>query len=191
MPFTPFHFGPAALLKALFPARFSFLIFCYAQVVTDVEVAYYLWLGDAPFHRFSHTYAGAAAVGIICGVTGPWLRGVLVRWFKKSSVERFIVDRLTLKISLLSALIGTFSHVLLDSIMHHDIEPFRPWSGANGIQGAMPLSVLHVFCMSSGMVGLIVVEVLTKAHQKGRRHEADVTDAHESKEPGRELPRKR
>jgi len=42
MPFTPFHFGPAAALKAAAPAHFSFMVFCYAQVVTDLESGFYL-----------------------------------------------------------------------------------------------------------------------------------------------------
>jgi hypothetical protein len=35
MPFNPFHFGPGAAIKAVIPAQFSLVEFCYAQVVTD------------------------------------------------------------------------------------------------------------------------------------------------------------
>jgi hypothetical protein len=39
MPFTPYHFGPGALVKAIMPRHFSFTVFCFAQIVTDFETA--------------------------------------------------------------------------------------------------------------------------------------------------------
>ena len=37
MPFTPFHFGPGALLKSFLRHRFSFVTFVASQVVIDFE----------------------------------------------------------------------------------------------------------------------------------------------------------
>src|SRR5262245_1529736 len=70
MPFTPFHFGPAAVMKAVAPAHFSFTVFCYSQVVTDLESGFYLFRGEYPVHRFFHTYVGATIVGLACALTG-------------------------------------------------------------------------------------------------------------------------
>jgi len=70
MPFTPFHFGPAAALKAAAPTRFSFTVFCYAQVVTDLETGFYLVRGEYPVHRFFHTYLGGAVVGHLAWRSG-------------------------------------------------------------------------------------------------------------------------
>src|SRR3954467_8553094 len=85
MPFTPFHFGPAAALKAAAPTHFSFTIFCYSQVVTDLESGFYLFRGEYPVHRFFHTYLGATLVGFACAPTGRPLSQlafrVLLGWF--------------------------------------------------------------------------------------------------------------
>jgi membrane-bound metal-dependent hydrolase YbcI (DUF457 family) len=72
MPFTPFHFGAGALVHSVAPMHVSFLAFCGANVLVDVE---------------PHLTARAVALG---------------------------------------ALTGTYSHVLLDSMMHPDMKPFAP-----------------------------------------------------------------
>jgi len=48
MPLTPFHFGPAAAIKAIAPAHFSFTVFCYSQVVIDLETGFHLLRGEYP-----------------------------------------------------------------------------------------------------------------------------------------------
>lgn len=59
MPFTPFHFGPGALLHAVAPRQISFLAFCAANVLIDTEPLYFMLTDQDPLHRFLHTYAGA------------------------------------------------------------------------------------------------------------------------------------
>ena len=77
MPFTPLHFGPGAAIKAAIPTHFSFTVFCYAQVVTDLEPGYFLLRGEYAVHRFFHTYLGATLVGAFCTLTGR----PLCEWF--------------------------------------------------------------------------------------------------------------
>lgn len=57
---------------------------------------------------------------------------------------------------LLSALAGTWSHVVLDSVMHADITPWAPWSGANGLYAWVSLSTLHGLCVAGMVVGAAV-----------------------------------
>jgi hypothetical protein len=52
MPFTPFHFGPGALVHSAAPKHISFLAFCDANVLVDVEPLYYMLTGGYPIHRF-------------------------------------------------------------------------------------------------------------------------------------------
>src|SRR5262245_57341489 len=70
MPFTPYHFGPGLAIKAVMQSQFSFTIYCYAQVITDLESGDHLLHGDFPVHCFFHTYLGAALVGGLCAATG-------------------------------------------------------------------------------------------------------------------------
>jgi len=53
----------------------------------------------------------------------------------------------------LSAFIGSFSHVLLDSIMHSDVEPLFPFTLGNQLLGLISVSMLHKVCLYSGLVG--------------------------------------
>lgn len=162
MPFTPFHFGPAAFLKALTPRQFSFLIFCYSQIVIDLEVAFHIVTRQVPLHGFTHTYLGAAVVGIFCGLTGPPLHSLAVRLSSKSTFRSLILSSVTRRISLISSLVGTISHVILDSIMHRDMKPLAPISGTNSLLAAIDLQTLHLFCVVTGIIGIIWCGILSK-----------------------------
>jgi membrane-bound metal-dependent hydrolase YbcI (DUF457 family) len=54
------------------------------------------------------------------------------------------------------ALLGGWSHILLDGVMHPDVRPWAPWSDANGLFGIVPLGVLHVACVAAGAAAVIV-----------------------------------
>ncbi|MEZ5300184.1 MAG: hypothetical protein R3F11_05890 [Verrucomicrobiales bacterium] len=56
MPFTPFHFGLAALPGGAISRWCSFRLFCFANAAIDVEALYRLPLGLYPYHHWCHTY---------------------------------------------------------------------------------------------------------------------------------------
>jgi len=70
MPLTPFHFGPAIAIKAVFPAYFSLSVFILSQVLIDLEPLYFLVTDNPPLHRFFHTYAGAGVIFLILSFFG-------------------------------------------------------------------------------------------------------------------------
>jgi hypothetical protein len=72
MPVTPFHFGPGAMVHAVAPKHISFLAFCTANVLMDVEPLYYMVTRQYPLHRFLHTYVGATIV--LLATTAIFLR---------------------------------------------------------------------------------------------------------------------
>ena len=145
MPFTPFHFGPGALVHSAAPKHISFLAFCGANVLVDVEPLYFMLTHQWPIHRFFHTYVGATvAAAIVVGVF---------------ALVRKLMPRLTVRAVALGAIIGTYSHVLLDSLMHADMHPFAPFSAHNPLLGAVFLNTLHGFCLIAGIVGGAVLAV--------------------------------
>jgi hypothetical protein len=159
MPFTPFHFGPGVAIKAVIPHYFSFSVFCFAQVVTDCETAYYIIRGEYPFHRWLHTYLGATAVALFCVIAGRPLCQLAMRlWlaWRHAPFKRFLptTARISLCAAMTAAFIGTYSHVLLDSIMHSDVRPLRPFSDANPLLGLIGWSALHTLCIFLGAFGL-------------------------------------
>jgi hypothetical protein len=158
MPITPFHLGPGLAIKALIPRHFSFTIFCFTQVVTDCEVAYFLLRRGFPVHRWCHTYLGATVVGVVCAVVGRPICQLVIRWWlakPDAPFKRYFTfgDRIPLFNAALGALLGTYSHVFLDSIMHADMEPLRPWSIENPTYQAVSLFTLHAGCFIAGVLG--------------------------------------
>jgi membrane-bound metal-dependent hydrolase YbcI (DUF457 family) len=163
MPFTPFHFGPGALLHSAAPKHVSFLAFCGANVLVDVEPLYFMLTHQYPIHRFFHTYVGAAvAAGIVVGLF------MLVRRVAPRLLDIFGLHNLSVRAVTLGAIAGTYSHVVLDSLMHADMQPFAPFSDANPLLGAVLLNTLHGFCLLAGLVGVVVIgaRYLRRGHAK-------------------------
>src|SRR4051812_49891772 len=129
MPVTPFHFGPGAAIHAAAPRYVSFLAFCAANILMDVEPLYYMLTQQYPLHRFFHTYIGASIVA-----------AATVGLFEAA---RRVVEKIpSLRAVALGATFGTLSHVFLDSIMHRDMKPVAPFSDANSLLGAISLPAL-------------------------------------------------
>lgn len=175
MPFTPFHFGPGLMVKAIERKRFWLSSFVAANVLVDCEVLYYLSRGDAPIHRYLHSYMGGFAGGLLAGASmfavakvwnqhrPAWLprmprgnaRSADDRSAKQSADRPLKATRGPLIASLVSGVIGGVSHVLLDSFMHHDMRPFWPFADGNGLLGMLDLGTLHIALAASGFFGLI------------------------------------
>src|SRR5882724_3951070 len=150
MPVTPFHFGPGATIHALAPQYVSFLSFCAANVLMDVEPLYYMLTNQYPLHRFFHTYVGASL--ITAATVG--LFWVVRQLASPLSLPNFFQwQSLKLRAVVLGAAAGAYSHIVLDSVMHSDMTPFAPFGNANPFLRAVPLGTLHWFCVGAGFLG--------------------------------------
>lgn len=156
MPFTAFHFGPGAVFHAAAPKQVSFLAFCAANVLIDVESLYFMVTQQFPVHRFFHTYIGASVIVLS---TLALFAGALKLASLAPLPNTFGWKQLTIRTIVIGAALGGYSHIALDSLMHSDIRPFAPLSEANPLLHAMPLGILHWSCLAAGAVGLIVVGI--------------------------------
>lgn len=156
MPFTPFHFGPGAAFHSAAPKQVSFLAFCAANVLIDIEPLYFMLTQQFPLHRFFHTYVGATI--ILLSVFALFL-GLLKLAAFVPLPNMFGWKQLKFRPIIIGAALGSYSHIVLDSVMHSDIRPFSPLSEANPLLGAVSLSALHWSCLAAGTVGLIVVAI--------------------------------
>ena len=168
MPFTPFHFGPGAVLKAAIPRHFSFSVFCFAQVATDIEVLAYMARGTDQLHGYFHTYVGAAGIGLFSVVVGrPVCRRFLRWWSSQPQVPLKEYYGGSAEISFTQAVggafIGSLSHVFLDSIMHRDIRPFLPFNNSNSIFGVIGPGALHLVCFLLAVVGTLICARIPKS----------------------------
>jgi membrane-bound metal-dependent hydrolase YbcI (DUF457 family) len=146
VPITPFHFGPGAAIHSAAPRHISFLSFCAANVLIDIEPLYYMLTGQAPLHRFFHTYIGATLVA---------LATVLLFLVAR----RVVTTNLSIRAVAVGAFLGTYSHIVLDSVMHADIRPFAPFSDTNPLLAVVSLRALHLFCVIAGALGIVALPV--------------------------------
>lgn len=158
MPITPFHFGPGALIKAVAPSAFSWSMFALANILIDLEPITLFFLTGDPAHPWLHTLPGAFAVAVITVLLGRHLCEWMLRtWNRRLNTGwqgRYLAveSHIALMPAWLGALIGTFSHLLLDSFMHLDVEALWPFVRGNFIQGWVPLDALHELCVASALV---------------------------------------
>ncbi len=141
MPFTPFHLGPGALAKSLLKDRFSFMVFGGSQVLMDIEALIRIALADPILHGPSHSIAGAAVIGLIAGALGRPISLYVLE------ILRVAHRRFSWRVSFSTAFIGTFSHIVLDAIMHADMRPLFPFSDGNGLLDLISSYHLHLFCL--------------------------------------------
>lgn len=165
MPFTPFHMGPGAAIKAVSGKYFSLMVFGFAQVAIDIEPLVRILRGDNVLHGFTHTYLGAILIGLFSLFVGKTFCEYLLRiWNAITQLRCFLWLRLTPSISWVSAslgaFIGTFSHVFLDSLIHSDMHPFSPFSVSNGFLYIMPPGWLYLLCSFLGVFGFMVIAVV-------------------------------
>jgi hypothetical protein len=171
MPITPFHFGPAAAVKTVAPRHFSFTLFVFTNVVIDVEPLYFMLIDEWPIHRFCHTYLGATVAAIACFFIGrPVCSWALRLWNSRldATQSRWLgaETRIAAVPALSGALIGGWSHVLLDSLMHPDMDPLAPFAKGNGLLQAITLGELELFCVVSGALGAAVLLVAALRRRK-------------------------
>ena len=159
MPFTPIHMGPGILIKALLQSSFSLMVFGWTQIVMDIQPLIVLISGEGHLHGFTHTYVGAILIALFAALTGKYLSELGLEIIGLSKKEHPI--NIAWWVVLLSAFIGSFSHVLLDSIMHSDVEPFFPFTLNNQFLGLITVQMLHKICMYSGLLGAATYFVMS------------------------------
>ena len=164
MPFTPLHFGPGAALHVLAPRSVSFLAFCAANVLIDLESLHNLLLDQHPVHGFVHSVVGAtlavlATLGLHLALRGLATKIPLPNIFQWHELTYMQVG--------LGAALGAYSHIVLDGIMHADARPFAPFSEANPFLGFMSIDALYVLCVALGAVALVVLLFRRLIRSKG------------------------
>lgn len=153
MPFTPIHMGPGILIKSVLQSSFSLMVFGWTQIVMDIQPLIAILSGKGHLHGFTHTYIGAILIAIFSAITGKYLSELGLKILRIANNNPV---KILWWVSFLSAFIGSFSHVLLDSIMHTDVEPFYPLTLSNSLQGIISISALHKLCLYSCLLGAAI-----------------------------------
>jgi hypothetical protein len=159
MPVTPFHLGPALVIKAAMPRHFSLGAFTLVQGIIDVESVGNILLGRWPVHATLHTFVGAGAVAALVAVVGRPILAAAYRWPRgrtRSAWYRAQLDPPTWLAVAVGAGMGAVLHVVPDAMMHPDLQPLRPWSPRNPFLFDGAFALVHVVCLVLAIAGWFV-----------------------------------
>jgi hypothetical protein len=164
MPVTPFHLGPGAAIHAVAPRHVSFLAFCLANAVVDLEPLYFLLTDQTPLHRFLHTGIGATvAWGVTCLLfavairLAPRLR--LPNWFQWQALNKVQVA--------VGAALGAYSHIAIDSFVHPEMAPWWPVMNSNPYYNAVSPTTVHWSCVGAAIVAVVLIGVRAYIQRRG------------------------
>ena len=162
MPVTPFHMGPGLAVKAVCGRSFSLMVFGFSQVAIDIEPLVRIIRGDAVLHGFTHTYLGATLIAFASVVLGRPICQYLLNYWTPDPYSPFMnwlrgPTVISWHAAIAGAFTGTYSHVFLDSIMHSDMQPFAPFSEANGLLHVISVNMLHLSCILAGVFGALLL----------------------------------
>jgi hypothetical protein len=160
VPFTPFHFGVGLAAKAVLSRRFSLSLFIALQVVIDLESLYNLTYHREHVHRTLHTFVGATLLALASSA----LLCIALRWHANPRFRTRAVYRL-FAFFLATSLFATWSHVVLDSIMHRDIQPLWPITALNPLRSLVGTGLLHLGCLALGFFGLVLMVFRWSLHE--------------------------
>lgn len=129
------------------------MVFGWTQILMDIQPLIVMISGEGHLHGFSHTYIGATLISVFAALTGKYLAEIGLSILK---LGPSIPTRITWWVAFISAVLGSYSHVVLDSIMHADVQPFYPLSVTNDLLGVVSVVTLHKVCFYSGILGAAI-----------------------------------
>jgi hypothetical protein len=143
MPFTPFHFGPSATVGIPLNKNIDVFVFILANAVIDIEpLIVMIYKLNYPLHGYAHTFIGATILGAIWGITA-WIFHVPIKWIVQDVLKFPFTPSKSKMVS--SGILGACFHVLLDSPLYSDIEPFYPLL-ANPMYGLIDHFAMYTLC---------------------------------------------
>ncbi|WP_406670613.1 metal-dependent hydrolase [Methanolobus sp. ZRKC4] len=144
MPFTPFHLGPAFLLGEIFEKKISLISILLGSTVVDLRATYCLFAGCRPLHGPLHTFLGATTVAFLLSLLLFSQR----KWLQRITDKLKIEQKYSFMSLLAGSLIGTWSHVFLDSFLYTDIRPLWPLPN-NPLLGLVSSGAIYLICLLS------------------------------------------
>lgn len=151
MPFTPFHLGPALLLGELFEKKVNLISILIGSIIIDARATYCLFAGCRPLHGPLHTFLAATIIGLLL----TWLVFSQRMWLRKITDKLRMEQSYSFPSILTGAMIGTWSHVLLDSPLYTDIIPLWPLASNPAFQ-TISSGTIYAACALSFIPGIAI-----------------------------------
>jgi len=153
MPFTPFHVGPALLIFGVF-AFLDPIALIYGSILVDLEPIFIVFfLRAGALHGPVHSIVGVIlllpvvfAVTLITRRLFPFVDSLFVSKSKK----------FTYKTTVLSVLIGVYSHITLDSFLYPELNLLWPLPYWNPLLYRISGVLVYDFCIVAFVIGLLL-----------------------------------
>lgn len=156
MPFTPYHFGPSALIGLPLKRWIDIPVFVLASVVLDFEPGAVMFFRlDYPLHGYFHTFLFGGILGLIWGLAAYLLKPVFVLLMRIFGLSY----QPTLFKMMLSGLFGTWLHILFDAVLYKDMNPFWPMVG-NPLHAVVRYQTVFLICEVSLIAALVIYSAL-------------------------------
>ena len=157
MPFTPYHLGPALLFGLLFLSFIDLPTFLVASVIIDVEPLLVLTLNlNYPLHGFFHSFLGGTFVAVLLALAMHRIREKLSPMLSFFKLEQ----KVSFKSISVASFLGIYIHILLDSLIYADIQPFYPSTYnpllTTGILAGLDAYMFCIWCSFGALIVYIV-----------------------------------
>ncbi|MFX0124378.1 MAG: hypothetical protein ACFFAE_12120 [Candidatus Hodarchaeota archaeon] len=166
MPFTPFHWGISIFIQGLLIFLDPVALFV-GSIIPDIEgiTAWFILPGmGLPLHGPLHSFTGALFLGLLTGITSwasfRYVLPYLVEQFQLNLP--FSLPEYSLRCSLLSAFLGTFSHILLDAPLYSEMDLIYPLGFGNPLYDIVPGSLIYSTCIFGFIMGSIILIIRLK-----------------------------
>ncbi|XOA43065.1 MAG: metal-dependent hydrolase [Candidatus Nealsonbacteria bacterium] len=155
MPLTPFHWGPSSWIGLLLFKILDFPTLLIASVIVDIEPFCVLFLNlNYPLHGFFHSFLGGSILAVLAAIILYLLKGKI----KKIMAIFKIPQDSSFKKILWTSFFGVYFHLLLDSFLYKEMNPFYPLEN-NPFFGLFSLQQIYLFCALSFLVGILFYSI--------------------------------
>lgn len=143
MPITPLHLGILAPINHFFPKKVNALSFLIVNLWIDAAaIAYFVFdIHWGALHGpESHSFLAALAISSVVGVLG-------MLWYVIREIHHPGLHQASAVLSWYAgAFLGGISHILLDMLVHSEMQPLAPWADSNPLycNALVPLSAVLV-----------------------------------------------
>jgi len=133
MPITPFHLIAGSSLKILMPRYFSWSTFAITNIIIDLEPILFFLVTLYPSHMFFHTLIGSSIIAILVSIFLTKPTEILLSLWNDELSRResnwFSVNpNIGVIPALIGALLGAWTHIFMDALMHSDVDIFYPFN---------------------------------------------------------------
>jgi len=153
MPFTPFHWGPVLVIGYFAYRYLNLPTLLVAAVAVDFRATLvFFGLLDGAIHGIFHTFIGATIIGLAITLVFRLFRVQISTLTQKLGLPE---QEYTWRSIFAAAMVGTYSHIVLDAMIYDYLMPFHPYE-ANPFYGLLTSFDVYLFCTLTGIIGVLL-----------------------------------